>query len=162
MAHGIVFSHAIGTLTGHATPVLNFPEAASQVFLAGDFVYLASGYLTLCGADPALIMGIALEPAHNTTAGLYRIGVALALEITLFGVSVYHATAGNNLIEATDLGLLCDIAMSAAGKWVADKAVVTTTSRLRILKFVDPLATVSGIVAGVIAATNRQIGFVGA
>jgi len=162
MAHGIIPSHPIGTLSGHAYPVLNYLEGTSQVFKAGDFVVGASGYLTVCGADPVLILGMALEDAHNTTAGLYTIPVALALETVLFGMSVYHATAGNNLIEATDMFLLCDIAMSAYGKWVADKAVVTTTSRLRILKFVEPLATVSGIVAGVIAATYRQIGFVGA
>jgi len=112
----IVVSSAVGTLTGHATPTLTFPEAASQTFLAGDFVFLSSGYLTICGTDPALIMGMALEPAHNTTAGLYQIGVALAIEIVLFGLSVYHATPANNKIEATDMGILCDIAMSASSK----------------------------------------------
>jgi hypothetical protein len=139
-------------------PSLNFPEAASQVFLAGDFVYTVSGYLTLCGTDPTVIMGMALESAHNTTAGLYQIRVALAMEIVLFGLSVYHATAGNNKIEATDMGLLADIAMSAAGKWVVDKAVSTTTSRVKVLKFIDPLGTIAGMVGCTIVAANRQIG----
>jgi hypothetical protein len=158
----IVVSSAVGTLTGHATPTLTFPEAASQTFLAGDFVFLSSGYLTICGTDPALIMGMALEPAHNTTAGLYQIGVALAIEIVLFGLSVYHATPANNKIEATDMGILCDIAMSASSKWVVDKATIGSTSRVRVLKFIDPLGTIAGRLGCVVAATYRQIGFVGA
>lgn len=158
----ITESYAIGTLTGSAVPVLNFPEAASQTFVKGDFVYLTSGYLTICGTDPALILGIALEPAHNTTAGLYNIGVALATEFTLFGLSVYHATPANNKIEAADMGKIVDILKSAAGKWTADKATVGSTSRYAILKFIDPLGTISGKYGGIIAATYRQTGFVGA
>jgi len=158
----IVVSSAVGTLTGLSTPVITFPEAASQSFVAGDFVFLSSGYLTICGTDPVLIMGIALEPAHNTTAGLYQIGVAVATEITLFGLSVYHATPANNVIEAADLGKITDIAKNAAGKWVVDKATVGSTSRFLALKFIDPLGTVSGRIAGIIAATYRQTGFVGA
>jgi len=154
----IVTSRCIGTLTGHAVVSLNYPEAASQVFVDGDFVYLTGGYLTLCGADPTVILGMALDPAHNVAAGLYQIRVALACEMNLFGLSVYHATAGNNKIEATDMGSLFDIAMSAAGKWVVDKAVSTTTSRVKVIRFIDPLGTIAGMVGCTIVAANRQIG----
>jgi len=162
MAHGYMISSAVGTLTGHAHPVLNFPEAADQTFIAGDFVYLVAGHATICGADPALIMGMALEPAHNTTAGLYTIGVALALEITLFGLCVYHATAASALLALADLGVTKDIHPQAAGTWTVDIAVDTTTSRFVPLKLIDPVGTQYGRFAGVICATYRQIGFVGA
>lgn len=158
MAHGIYRSHVIGTLTGHAAPVLNYPEAASQTFVEGDFVYLASGYLTVCGSDPTVILGMALEPAHNTTAGLYTIGVALALEITLFGMSVRHTTAGNAVIEAADMGKLYDILASSAGHWTVDKDASTTTSRVKVLKFVEALGTLYGLVACTVVAANRQVG----
>jgi hypothetical protein len=44
-----------------------YPEAASQSFKKGQFVYLASGKLTACAADPTWIAGMAEADASGTT-----------------------------------------------------------------------------------------------
>ena len=43
-------------------------EAAGQTYKKGELVYLVAGELTICGADPALIAGIALTDASGTQA----------------------------------------------------------------------------------------------
>ena len=40
-----------------------FPVTAAQTFVVGALVFLTSGAVTECGADPANILGIALAPA---------------------------------------------------------------------------------------------------
>jgi len=74
-----------GTVDGGPPTVLEVEEAASESFVAGEPVYIAdSGYLTECGDNPALVLGIAGAPAHNTTAGLYKIPVYLADSRNIF------------------------------------------------------------------------------
>lgn len=46
-----------------ANRVRYFPVTAAQTFIDGALVVLTTGALVECGADPALILGIALAPA---------------------------------------------------------------------------------------------------
>lgn len=55
------------------------PEAASQTFVQGNLVYLdAAGQLAECGADPALIAGVAAEDGSNGSAGAKQTGYWVA------------------------------------------------------------------------------------
>lgn len=109
-------------------PRESFPEAASQTFKKGALVYLNAGYLTACGADPALIMGIATEDAHNTTAGLYNIVVELAHPDTLFLANLdTQASEGAGTTAATDRGAMYGVKSLAASpyQWYVDKTETT-------------------------------------
>lgn len=44
-----------------------FPEAATQSYKKGQFVYLVAGKLTECAANSVAILGIALQDATTTT-----------------------------------------------------------------------------------------------
>ena len=45
-------------------------EAASQSFVAGNFVYVNSGAVTECASDATLIDGIAISTASGTTSSI--------------------------------------------------------------------------------------------
>ena len=47
--------------------IRSYPVTAGQTFIAGALVYLTSGAVSECGADPAAILGIALCSAANKT-----------------------------------------------------------------------------------------------
>jgi len=142
-------------LHGQPPVVWSVPEGLNQTFKEGDFVYRNGGYLVICGADPALILGIALEDAHNTTAGLYNILVGVFTEGALVEMTVYHSTAGNNKIEQTDLGTKYGIDVSA-NCWRVDKTDASNT-RVRVQQFVDEVDEVSGRVLVSVLAANREV-----
>jgi hypothetical protein len=142
-------------LSGGAAPVLAYPEAASQTFVKGDLVFISSGYLTICGSDPTAILGIALDDAHNTTAGLYQINVSLITPWTLVTMSVGHATAGNDKIEAADMGTLYGVVSVSAGIWRVDKED-TTATRVRIMNFIDEVGATKGRVGCLFFTTNSR------
>lgn len=47
--------------------IRSYPVTAGQTFVAGALVYLTSGAVSECGADPSAILGIALSSAANKT-----------------------------------------------------------------------------------------------
>jgi hypothetical protein len=116
------------TLSGHSIPRESFPEAASQTFKKGDLVYLNGGYLTACGADPTLIMGVATSDGHNTAAGADSTVVELAHPNTLFiGNLDTQASEGAGTTAATDRGKMYGVKALAAApyQWYVDKTDVT-------------------------------------
>ena len=56
---------------GNEVPTLEYGhlEANSQTFVEGNFVYLNSGAVTLCGGGDVPIYGIAMKDATNVTTG---------------------------------------------------------------------------------------------
>jgi hypothetical protein len=132
-----------------------FPEAASQTYKAGEFVYRASGYLTICGADPSQILGIAMEDAHNSTAGAYDMLVLVATGQTLFKINVYHSVSGNNKIEAADLGTAYGL-VNASNKWLVDKTD-TGNTRVRVQKFYDAIGETAGFVLVTVLPAYREV-----
>lgn len=94
-----------GTNDGGPPTVLEVEEAASQTFVEGEPVYIAdSGYLTECGDNPALILGIAGADAHNTTAGAYKIPVYLADSRNIFRIQACSAAATRMATTRTAIG----------------------------------------------------------
>lgn len=82
--------------------VVKIPEAATQSFKAGEFVYLASGKATACASDATAISHFALEDASGTTDNeILAVQVSPDLE---FEMCVYHSTAGSAVTAITQVG----------------------------------------------------------
>lgn len=86
---------------GGSYVVVNVPEAASQSFKKGQFVYLASGKATVATASSG-IFGMALEDATGTTDT--QLAVLVSLRDTIFRGCVYHSTAASAVTAVTDVG----------------------------------------------------------
>ena len=71
--------------------VLQFPEAASQSFKAGQPVYLSGGKLTVCASDATTILGVADADASGTTDT--SLPVVLATPMTVFSGASTNAGA---------------------------------------------------------------------
>ena len=100
--------------------VLAFREANSQVFVAGDLVYLSSNLLTICGADPAIILGIALEDASNVTALWKYVKVQVIRPTDIFSTQFTDATPSQAVFAATDQGKGYGVVKTSAGLWEVD------------------------------------------
>lgn len=96
---------------------VTLPEAASQTFIASAPVVFSSGYIAV-GSDPVTtVHGFALEAAHNSTAGAYRIQIipaAPGMFLHLFG-NLLTTAAADNVLAATDLGTTMNINYEATG-----------------------------------------------
>ena len=96
----------------HSGPhkVLSLPEAASQTFKAGQFVYLVSGKVTVVASDGTVIFGQALIDASGTedTAIL----VLVPTNQTLFIMNVYHATLASGLTQPNEK-IICPIVIAS-------------------------------------------------
>lgn len=93
---------AIMGTPGKDYDVLILPEAASQTFEAGEWVYLASGKVTVCANDAQVIAGIALEPASGVEDTDLRIAVprvGCKTEMT-----IYHSTEASAITAVTQVG----------------------------------------------------------
>jgi len=85
------------TESGNEPLVINYPEAASQTFVKGEFVYLNGGYVTECGDNPTTILGMAMDDAHNdSSAGTHKVGVAVFSDNTILEM---------NKVDTSDSGL---------------------------------------------------------
>jgi hypothetical protein len=133
---------AFKTLIGMSIPREAFPEAATQTFKKGALVYLnAAGYLTECGTDPTLIMGVATKDGGNgTAAGDVTQVVELAHPDTLFVGNLDSsndeggATAHTHV---TDVGKMYGVwKATTAAKWTVD-LYETTNKRVVVWKLRD-------------------------
>lgn len=113
--------------------IVSYGEASSQSFLKGQFVYLASGLVTVCADDATTILGMTLIDATTATTGV--IPVVIATDNTRFEGNVYHATAASAITAATNLGVkyglevdsnrcYVDIGQTAADAFTIDKILV--------------------------------------
>jgi len=84
-----------------------YPEAASQSFKKGQFVYLASGAVTVVATDGTTIMGIALDDATGTTGS--DIHVQIVQPDDVVRIRCRNATSDvtcDNLALGTTYGLV--------------------------------------------------------
>lgn len=102
----------------------HYPEAATQTYIAGEPVYLDAGNkrITICGGDPATIMGISAEVASGVTSSSEP--VYLADNENTFIANVYTdgtgaANAANALL-LTDVGVDYDV-IKVGVNWHIDK-----------------------------------------
>ena len=127
--------HAVRTLSGMSVPREEFPEAATQVFKKGAPVVLTAGYLGECGANPALIMGIATRDGQNgATPGAKSQVVELAHSDTLFLGNIDAGSAGTGVTAATNRGAMMGLTKHvASGKWSVDNAKATAAAGARVV-----------------------------
>ena len=109
--------------------LLEFPESGSLTAVEGNLVYVTGGYLTECGTDPSLIMGVLAENGHNSTEGANSAGVWLALPGTIFVAEGTTVTAQTQVGE--DYGVVLESSV-----WRVDTSE-TSSVRLQVLKL-DP------------------------
>lgn len=109
--------------------VIHFPVTAGQTFIAGALVYLTSGALTECGADPANIMGIALAPASVglATAGSIFGGTTIPV-FPLTGNDMVLMSCATTPVAVTHVGTRYGIVKST--NWLVD---TTDTTNLRVV-----------------------------
>ena len=127
------------SVTGLPYPRQEVPETASVTFKRGAPVVCTSGFLAECGADPALILGIASKDGQNGGSnGLKKQVVYIAHPDVLFKGNLDDSGAiGTGVTAATDRFLTYGIAKRASGGlWYVDKAD-TTNKRVRIWDFWD-------------------------
>lgn len=136
--------YARQNISGNSPRVEKFPCAATQSFVAGDLVYLVSGRLTVCGANPADILGVALEDAvsaADAVALLQLIPVQLAEPDTLFQINLASSTAGASVaLTQAMLGGSCGLykdGTAGSGLWYASGVTLGANDRLVIDKFID-------------------------
>jgi hypothetical protein len=105
VVHGKIVPRAVRTLSGSPVPKLGVPEKATRTFKKGAIAFMSAGFLDECGANPALILGIATQDGQNgATDGLYQNIVELAHPDTLFRMYVDNNDSGTAATgAATDL-----------------------------------------------------------
>lgn len=98
------------TSQGGLPQQVHYPEAASQSFKRGDFVYLASGKVTAAVApgnnlldDENLAIGMALVDATGTTDT--SLPILLLTDDVEFCLPVTHATASSAITAITQVGV---------------------------------------------------------
>lgn len=106
--------------------VLKQFEAASQVFKTGDLVNLVASKLTLAGADPATILGIALADASGVTDTLLPVQVIREED-------VFRAKFANAVVIA-DVFTDFEIVRDSAGVWSVEDATAANTSRVKLIE----------------------------
>jgi hypothetical protein len=143
-----------GSLGGMEPAQRPVPEANSQSFLMGAMVVAASGKIQECGADPALILGLAARKGQNIV-GPEDNAVFLFTPDTLVEMNV-KGTAGLNAIQATDRFTSWGTVKDASGHWVIDKDE-TTADTFVIVDFIDPVGEVNGRVLAVPRITRCQL-----
>jgi len=115
------------TSDGKPEQVGYYPEAASQTFKRGDWVYLVAGAVTVAAAVGANIgnikvLGIALKDATGTTGVITPVALFTANFRVVLPISNAGATA--NASDA-DMGVKYEVRHQAAGKWCIDNSATS-------------------------------------
>ena len=138
------------------TEVFTWPEAATQTFVKQDLVYLSSGYVTVCGTNPSVIAGLAMQDGNDDTSdGDHDTEVGVLTGLTLLAMEVHSGTPANADIEAADLGASYGIT-AVSNAWYVDKDKTGGDARVKIVDFIDPVGTVNGRVLVQVLAANRM------
>lgn len=106
---------------GDRAETLQFTLAAAQTFKAGDLVFLSSGAITECGADPADVVGVAAEDADSVEEAGKVLVNTHADGQTIFA---FQGTVAP--VEATHVGNDYGAVVDADGIWVVDISETTT------------------------------------
>jgi hypothetical protein len=141
-------------MNGNFVPVLHGREAASQTFKAGAVLALdANNDIVKAGADPANILGIALEDASNRASAGGDLAFIPAVPGAVFQANVRGTGAANN-IQQTDFMKKFGLVEMSGGEWVVDKDD-TTNTRVKIVSFIDPVGEVNGRVEFIFLDANN-------
>lgn len=146
-------AEVVKTFHGGPPIIVNFPEAATQVYKRGDFVNLVAGKVTLAGTDPTQILGIACADASGVTDR--NASVILSTADTVFALNVTTAA----VTAQTNLGLSFKITRVSAGKWHLDPASFGTLARMLIVDHDkrDVVGDIQGRLHAIVLSKFRQM-----
>jgi len=130
-------------------------EAASQSFKKGEPVYLVSGLVAICGADPAAILGIADADASGVTGA--PIPVVKANGATLFCANIYHSTPASAVTAQADVGTSYGIIVVSNKLYVDKEETVATRAQVIGLDSRDAVGDQYGRVLFKFLVANRQL-----
>lgn len=145
-----------------ATQIRYYPEAASQTFKVGDWLYLVSGKLTIAAAagndvGNIKLLGRAAAPATGVTDTY--LPVEIADENAIFSLPMYHGTAGSAVTAVTDIGT--DLPLrNQGGVWCVNKQNDGTNDRISVIEIdrsLYPVGEQYGVVLGKLLAAHRQV-----
>ena len=125
-----------GTVSGNSPRIFHAPEAAAQTFNGGDVVTLVAGKVTVAGADPLTIAGIAIANAEGVTDT-----DTMVISATYDNIFMGQLIAGQ-AIAIADLFANYEILVTG-GSWEIEKPAAVAP-RVKIVGFVDPVGTVAG------------------
>lgn len=110
--------------------VRNYPVYSGETFSAGDLVYYDTSGVRLCGADPALILGIAMTGSADASALLpsAQIPVAILTPDIVCIMSSATTPALANLFTAYGL------VRTSAGLWRIDTSD-TSNTRISVVDY---------------------------
>jgi len=98
-----------------------YREADSQQFVAGDLVYLNSGYAYVCADDATKILGMALEAASNVTTGHKMIDVMIMRPGDEWAIRTASGTTLTKLTGA-NVGIAYAAEYISSGLWSVDSS----------------------------------------
>lgn len=148
------------TISGNSPQVLKLPEAASQTFKKGEFVYLSGGYVTEIGANPSLILGMADEDGHNGASnGLYNVFVVIANMDTIFEIHKTNSGGTGVVTAVTDVGKEFAIYRDTTNSWATAYDGEGANSRLICLDHsnFDVVGDTGGRLLVQVLGSNRQL-----
>lgn len=147
------------TISGNSPQVLTLPEAASAQFKKGEMVYLAGGYVTECGANPALILGMADEDGHNSTVGAYNVAVVIANMDTIFEIHKTDSSGSGAATAVTDVGKELAMYRDTSNNWVTAYDGEGANSRFICLDHsnFDTVGDTGGRLLIQVLGANRQL-----
>lgn len=145
-----------GTISGNAPEVRVYPEAASQSFKAGQFVYLASGKVTVCGDDTTSILGMAVGDASTVTDT--DCAVYIANFDTIFEMNVYHSSAGSAVTAITDVGGKKGLEVDSNKCYYALEEATALAFQVRFLSPRDAVGDTYGRVCVQVLSDIMQVG----
>lgn len=119
-----------GTISGNSPEMETYPEAAAQSFKKGEIVILTAGKVTIAGANPTGILGVAAHDASGVTDT--GVNVYIANLDTIF---VGNLTTGRTT-AITQVGGRYAVALVSA-KWHVNDAVTGANERV-VIKKLDP------------------------
>lgn len=136
---------------------LTAPITSAQTFKAGALVLRAdAGTFTECGADPALIAGVALHAVADANPA-DTFGTVVPL-VTVAAADQEFRGTFEGTWAADDVGKSYGVVLDATGYWTIDKSD-TVNTRVRITGVEDGVAVgdVNVPVTFVFLPANRQV-----
>lgn len=136
----------------------------SANLIRGALVVAAAGLIDVCGADPALIAGVALQDASsapgfnaaNTPATITgrsnKVSTAIANAVTEFSAELTNGSAVRIVPTQADVGVSYGVT-AYAGVWTIDKAKTAGSARV----VVTGIDTDTNLVFFRILKANRQL-----
>lgn len=114
-----IIRQAQSTVGGTPAPY-SFNEAATQTFVKGEVLFLSGGYATEIASDtPAVILGVAGQPAHNdAVAGTHVVSVFLAEATNIYVANLLATGLADYVITAADIGKYVGIQRDTANSKV--------------------------------------------